>query len=125
MYENVHPNLTPELLFIRTDAECGKGPFILFHICGIKIWDGLLFWRVCLSMGIWFSPTTVLLAIFEKKFSTVYVSISSFVPVMYGYELWLKIKDSQWGAPHQVGYNHVISNKCEWSNCFIKKVPKM
>ena len=30
--------------------------------------------------------------------------------------------DSQRGASHQVGYkyNHLISNKREWNNCFIK-----
>jgi len=25
MYENVHPNLAVVLLFVHTDAECGKG----------------------------------------------------------------------------------------------------
>ena len=28
--------------------------------------------------------------------------------------------DSQRGAKRRVGYNHLISNKCEWNNCFIK-----
>ena len=28
--------------------------------------------------------------------------------------------DSQRGAKHRVGYNHLISNKREWNNCFIK-----
>ena len=28
--------------------------------------------------------------------------------------------DSQRGAKHRVGYNHFISNKREWNNCFIK-----
>ena len=28
--------------------------------------------------------------------------------------------DSQRGAKRRVGYNHLISNKREWSNCFIK-----
>ena len=28
--------------------------------------------------------------------------------------------DSQRGAKRQVGYNHLISNKREWNNCFIK-----
>ena len=28
--------------------------------------------------------------------------------------------DSQRGATRLVGYNHLISNKCEWNNCFIK-----
>ena len=44
-------------------------------------------------MGIWFPPTTVLLTILYFC-SIVYVSISSFVSVMYGYELWLKIKST-------------------------------
>ena len=33
-----------------------------------------------------------------------------------GYE----IIDSQLGATRLVGYNHLISNKREWNNCFIK-----
>ena len=28
--------------------------------------------------------------------------------------------DSQQGAKRRVGYNHLISNKREWNNCFIK-----
>ena len=28
--------------------------------------------------------------------------------------------DSQRGAKRRVGYNHLISNKHEWNNCFIK-----
>ena len=28
--------------------------------------------------------------------------------------------DSQRGALRRVGYNHLISNKREWNNCFIK-----
>ena len=28
--------------------------------------------------------------------------------------------DSQRGAYRRVGYNHLISNKREWNNCFIK-----
>jgi len=28
MYENVYPNLALALLFVRTEVECGKGPFI-------------------------------------------------------------------------------------------------
>ena len=33
-----------------------------------------------------------------------------------GYE----VTDSQRGAKRRVGYNHLISNKCEWNDCFIK-----
>ena len=33
-----------------------------------------------------------------------------------GYEMI----DSQRGAKRQVGFNHLISNKREWNNCFIK-----
>ena len=28
--------------------------------------------------------------------------------------------DSQRGAKRRIGYNHLISNKREWSNCFIE-----
>ena len=38
-----------------------------------------------------------------------------------GYEMM----DSQLGATRLVGYNHLISNKCEWNNCFIKNNQKM
>ena len=33
-----------------------------------------------------------------------------------GYE----VIDSQRGAKRRVGYNHLICNKREWNNCFIK-----
>ena len=33
-----------------------------------------------------------------------------------GYE----VIDSERGAKHRVGYNHLITNKREWNNCFIK-----
>ena len=33
-----------------------------------------------------------------------------------GYEMI----DSQRGAKRRVGYNHLISNKRKWNNCFIK-----
>ena len=36
--------------------------------------------------------------------------------VHVGYEMI----DSQRGAQHRVDYNHLISNKREWNNCFIK-----
>ena len=32
---------------------------------------------------------------------------------------------SQRGTKHWVGYNHLISNKCEWNNCFIKNAHKI
>ena len=33
--------------------------------------------------------------------------------------------DSQRGAKRPVGYKHLISNKREWNNCFIKNAPKI
>ena len=33
-----------------------------------------------------------------------------------GYEMI----NNQRGDKRRVGYNHLISNKCEWNNCFIK-----
>ena len=38
-----------------------------------------------------------------------------------GYEMI----DSQRGALRRVGYNHLISNKREWNNCFIKNNQEM
>ena len=38
-----------------------------------------------------------------------------------GYEMI----DSQRGAKRRVGYNHLISNKREWNNCFIKNNPEI
>ena len=38
-----------------------------------------------------------------------------------GYEMI----DSQRGAQRRVGYNHLISNKREWNNCFIKNNQEM
>ena len=33
--------------------------------------------------------------------------------------------DSQRGAYRRVGYNHLISNKRKWNNCFIKNNQEM
>ena len=33
--------------------------------------------------------------------------------------------DSQRGAERRVGYNHLISNKREWNNCFVKNALKI
>ena len=33
--------------------------------------------------------------------------------------------DSQQGAKRQIGYNHLMSNKREWNNCFIKNAHKI
>ena len=33
--------------------------------------------------------------------------------------------DSQLGATRLVGHNHLISNKREWNNCFIKNNQEM
>ena len=41
--------------------------------------------------------------------------------VRVGYEM----ADSQLNATRLVGYNHVISNKYQWNNCFIKNVHKI
>ena len=38
-----------------------------------------------------------------------------------GYEM----VNSQRGARRRVGYNHLISNKREWNNCFIKNTHKI
>ena len=43
-----------------------------------------------------------------------YLTIIPRAPI--GYEMI----DSQRGAKHRVGYNHLISNKREWNNGFIK-----
>ena len=36
-----------------------------------------------------------------------------------------EIIDSQQDASRRVGYNHVIPNKREWNNCFIKSNPEI
>ena len=33
--------------------------------------------------------------------------------------------DSQLGATRLVGYDHLVSSKREWNNCFIKNAPKI
>ena len=38
---------------------------------------------------------------------------------------WIWDGYSQLGATRLVGYNHLISNKGEWNNCFIKNAPKI
>ena len=44
------------------------------------------------------------------------VSLTIIPRARVGYE----VIDSQQGAKRRVGYNHLISNKREWNNCFIK-----
>ena len=45
-----------------------------------------------------------------------YVYLTIIPRARVGYEMI----DSQRGAKRRVGYNHLISNKREWNNCFIK-----
>ena len=33
--------------------------------------------------------------------------------------------DNQRGAMHLIGYNHLISNKHKWNNCFSTNAPKI
>ena len=42
--------------------------------------------------------------------------INNYSTSAHGYE----VIDSQRGTKRRVGYNHLISNKREWNNCFIK-----
>ena len=50
---------------------------------------------------------------------TIYLTIIPRARV--GYEMI----DSQLGATRLVGYNHLISNKRKWNNCFIKNNQEM
>ena len=38
---------------------------------------------------------------------------------------WIRDDYSQLGATRLVGYNHLISNKREWNNCFIENNQEM
>ena len=69
---------------------------------------------------------TIVLNIFQIFYAAhavlkigVYLTIIPWTRV--GYEMI----DSQRGASRRVGYNHLISNKREWNNCFIKNAPKI
>ena len=48
--------------------------------------------------------------------ATIVVCLTIIPRVRVGYEM----ADRQRGAYRRVGYNHLISNKREWNNCFIK-----
>ena len=51
-----------------------------------------------------------------------FIHILTIIPrVRVGYEM----VDSQLDATHLVGHNHLISNKHEWNNCFIKNAHKI
>ena len=50
----------------------------------------------------------------DRDINSIYLTIIPRARV--GYE----VIDSQRGAKRRVGYNHLISNKREWNNCFIK-----
>ena len=54
--------------------------------------------------------------------SIIVANYSTIIPwARVGYEMI----DSQRGAQRRVGYNHLISNKREWNNCFIKNTPQI
>ena len=53
--------------------------------------------------------------------ATIVVYLTIIPRVRVGYEM----ADRQRGAYGRVGYNHLISNKREWNNCFIKNAHKI
>ena len=53
--------------------------------------------------------------------ATIVVYLTIIPRVRVGYEM----ADRQRGAYRRVGYNHLISNKREWNNCFIKNAHKI
>ena len=55
----------------------------------------------------------------EFLMSCGYLTIIPWVRI--GYEM----VDSQQGVKRQIGYNHLMSNKREWNNCFIKNAHKI
>ena len=48
------------------------------------------------------------------------LKIGEYLTIILRARVGYEVIDSQRGALRRVGYNHLISNKCEWSNCFIK-----
>ena len=57
----------------------------------------------------------------QMKYQSFYPIYLTIIPRgRFGYEMI----DSQRGALRRVGYNHLISNKREWNNCFIKNAHK-
>ena len=50
------------------------------------------------------------------KVATIMISLTIIPRARVGYE----VIDSQRGVKRRVGFNHLISNKREWNNCFIK-----
>ena len=48
-----------------------------------------------------------------------------YVPIIPRVRVGYEMVDSQLNARRLVGYNHVISNKHEWNNCFIKNAHKI
>ena len=50
------------------------------------------------------------------KVATIMISLTIIPRARVRYE----VIDSQRGPKRRVGYNHLISNKREWNNCFIK-----
>ena len=47
------------------------------------------------------------------------------IPLMALLRVGYKMVGSQRGAKRRVGYSHLISNKREWNNCFIKNAQKI
>ena len=58
---------------------------------------------------------------FDHQLSRTIIDYLTIIP-------WARVEyemiDSQQGAYRRIGYNHLISNKREWNNCFIKNAPK-
>ena len=46
--------------------------------------------------------------------------LTDYVTIIPQARVGYEVIDSQRGVKCQVGYNHLISNKHEWNNCFIK-----
>ena len=74
---------------------------------------------LCYVYGMLCYITRYLMLCYITCYVTLYLTI---IPRGHvGYEMI----DSQRGAKRRVGYNHLISNKREWNNCFIKNAHKI
>ena len=54
-----------------------------------------------------------------------YVFVILYLTIIPGGHVGYEMIDSQRGAQRGVGYSHLISNKREWNNCFLKNSHKI
>ena len=63
--------------------------------------------------------------VFMSRSCTKNAPVLFYLTIISRAHLGYEMIDWQRGVQRRVGYNHLITNKREWNNCFIKNAPKI